>query len=154
MRRRKIVHPPPVIEGALYAAPAVRVPAWALRWRAVRSGGPGGQNVNKVASKVELRVHVACIEGLTEGACSRLRTLAGARMTAGGELVLTSTKTRDQVRNLDDVLVKLQELLKAAQVQPRPRRATRPSRGSVERRLAGKQRRSATKAGRRCETDD
>lgn len=138
-----------MIEGPLIAAPAVRVPAWALRWRAVRASGPGGQNVNKVATKVELRVALACIEGLTEQTGARLRALAGARLVGSEELVVTSTKTRDQARNLDDALAKLQTLLEAAQRLPRPRRPTRPTRGSVQRRLAAKQRRGDTKAGRR-----
>nr|WP_276599805.1 alternative ribosome rescue aminoacyl-tRNA hydrolase ArfB [Nannocystis sp. SCPEA4] len=144
-----IVHPPPVIEGPLIAEPALRVPVWALRWRAVRSGGPGGQNVNKVASKVELRVAIACIEGLTEQTGARLRALAKTRLVGSDELVITSERTRDQGRNLDDALAKLRVLLEAAQRQPRPRRPTRPTRGSVERRLAAKQRRGDTKAGRR-----
>jgi ribosome-associated protein len=138
-----------VIEGPLIAEPALRVPMWALRWRAVRASGPGGQNVNKVASKVELRVAVACIEGLTEQTEGRLRALAGARLAASDELVITSARTRDQGRNLDDALAKLQALLEAVQRQPRPRRPTRPTRGSVERRLAAKLRRGELKAARR-----
>lgn len=137
-----------MIEGALTAAPALRVPAWALRWRAVRSGGPGGQNVNKVASKVELRVAFACIEGLTARIDARLRSLAGSRATAGGELIVSSSRTRDQGRNLEDALAKLRSLLEAAQQLPRPRRETQPTRGSVERRLAAKRRRSTIKADR------
>lgn len=142
------------LDGPLIAAPAVRVPAWALRWRAVRASGPGGQNVNKVASKVELRVALACVEGLDARTAARLRALAGARLTDGDELVITSTKTRDQGRNLADALAKLQALLQAAQALPRPRHATRPTRGSVERRLSAKQRRSDAKAARRCSSDD
>lgn len=143
------------MDGAIEVpAVGVRVPAAAITWRAVRSSGPGGQNVNKVASKVELRVALACIEGLDERTAARLRALAGARLTDGGELVITSTKTRDQGRNLADALAKLQALLQAAQALPRPRHATRPTRGSVERRLAAKQRRADAKAARRCSTDD
>lgn len=143
-----------MIEGPLIAAPAVRVPAWALRWRAVRSGGPGGQNVNKVASKVELRVALACVEGLNERSIARLRALAGARLTDGGELVVTSDRTRDQGRNLDDALGKLQALLEKAQIEPRPRHATRPTRGSVIRRLGDKTKRGEVKAARRWTCDD
>ena len=138
----------------LIAAPGVRVPAWALRWRAVRSSGPGGQNVNKVASKVELRVALACIDGLTEKTGARLRALAGARLTLGDELVVTSTLTRDQGRNLDDAVTKLQQLLERAQALPRPRRATQPSRGSVRRRLEGKAQTGAKKRGRQAPADE
>ncbi len=142
-----------MIEGALTAAPALRVPAWALRWRAVCSGGPGGQNVNKVASKVELRVAFACIEGLNARTDARLRTLAGSRATAGGELIVSSSRTRDQARNLADALAKLRSLLEAAQRIPPPRRETRPTSGSVERRLAAKRRRAAIKADRGADED-
>lgn len=140
--------------GELIAAPAVRVPAWALRWRAVRSSGPGGQNVNKVASKVELRVALACIHGLTEKTGARLRTLAGSRLTLGDEIVLTSALTRDQGRNLDDAVHKLQHLLERAQVLPRPRRATRPTAGGVRRRLDAKKQTGAKKRGRQATGDE
>ena len=132
----------------------ITLPGSDLEWTAVKSSGPGGQNVNKVASKVELRVALACVEGLDARTAARLRALAGARLTDGGELVITSTKTRDQGRNLADALAKLQALLQAAQALPRPRHATRPTRGSVERRLSAKQRRSDAKAARRCSSDD
>jgi len=136
---------------ALHAPPGITVPAWALRWRAVRSSGPGGQNVNKVASKVELRVALACIHGLTEKTGARLRRLAGARLTLGEEIVVTSALTRDQGRNLDDALAKLQRLLEQAQALPRPRRATRPSYGAVQRRLGEKRHTAARKRGRRVD---
>lgn len=137
--------------GELIAPPGVRVPAWALRWRAVRSSGPGGQNVNKVASKVELRVAMACIHGLTAKTGARLRRLAGGRLNAADELVLTSTLTRDQGRNLDDAVAKLQRLLEQAQALPRPRRATRPGYGAVQRRLGEKKRLGDKKRGRRVD---
>ncbi len=137
--------------GALHAAPDITVPAAALRWRAVRSSGPGGQNVNKVASKVELRVAVAAIHGLTEKTGARLRRLAGARLTLDEEIVVTSTLTRDQGRNLDDAVAKLQRLLEMAQALPRPRRATRPSYGSVQRRLGEKKHTAVRKRGRKVD---
>lgn len=137
--------------GELIAAPGVRVPAWALRWRAVRSSGPGGQNVNKVASKVELRVAMACIHGLTAKTGARLRRLAGGHLNAADELVLTSSLTRDQGRNLDDAVAKLQRLLEQAQALPRPRRATRPGYGAVQRRLGEKKRLGDKKRGRRVD---
>jgi ribosome-associated protein len=140
--------------GELIAAPGVRVPGWALRWRAVRSGGPGGQNVNKVASKVELRVAVAAIDGLTAKTGARLRSLAGARLTLGEELVITSDLSRDQGRNLDDAVDKLRRLLERAQALPRPRRATRPSAGSVRRRLDAKKQTGAKKRARKVDADE
>ncbi len=140
--------------GELIAQPGVRVPAGALHWRAVRSSGPGGQNVNKVASKVELRVELRAIHGLTEKTGARLRKLAGARLTLAEEIVVTSALTRDQARNLDDAVRKLQHLLERAQVLPRPRRATRPSAGAVRRRLDAKKQTGAKKRGRQAPGDE
>ena len=138
----------------LIAAPGVRVPPWALKWRAVRSSGPGGQNVNKVASKVELRVALAAIHGLTEKTGARLRLLAGARLTNDDELIVTSALTRDQARNLEDAVAKLQGLLERAQALPRPRRATRPTAGGVRRRLDAKSKTGAKKRERRVAGDE
>lgn len=143
-----------MILGELIAAPNVRVPAWALRWRAVRSSGPGGQNVNKVSSKVELRVAVACIHGLTQKTDARLRRLAGARLTTGGEIVLTAGRSRDQARNLTDAVDRLQRLLEEAQALPRPRHATRPGRRAVQRRLDAKHHAGVRKRERTARPDD
>jgi len=140
--------------GELIAAPSVRVPAWALRWRAVRSSGPGGQNVNKVASKVELRVAVACIAGLNQTTDARLRHLAGARLTNAGEIVLTADRSRDQGRNLIDAVERLQRLLEQAQAVPRTRHATRPGRRAVQRRIDGKRHNGARKQARSVRPDE
>jgi ribosome-associated protein len=126
----------------------VRVPAEAVRWRAVRSSGPGGQNVNKVSSKVELRVEVAAVQGLNDAARERLRVLAGSRWTAGGEIVITCDQYRDQGRNLSEATARLLDLLERAATPPKPRRATRPTAGSRERRLHAKRARSGIKRDR------
>jgi ribosome-associated protein len=116
----------------------VTVPASAIRFRATRSAGPGGQNVNKVASKVELRVDLDGIVGLTPEARARLQALCAGRRDREGRLVVTSQRTRDQRRNLDDAREKVREVVARALVLPRPRRPTRVSLGAVEQRLARK----------------
>jgi ribosome-associated protein len=129
----------------------VVVPVEALAIRAVRSSGPGGQNVNKVSSKIELRVDVARIEGIDEAARTRLR--AAATLDADGWVLVTSQRTRDQRQNLDDARDKVRTLVERALHVPRKRRKTRPTRGSVERRIADKKRRTQAKSDRRRRED-
>ena len=119
-------------------SPEVTVPASAVRFRATRSAGPGGQNVNKVASKVELRVDLDGILGLTPEARSRLQDLCAGRRDREGRLVVTSQRTRDQGRNLEDARAKVREVVARALVSPKRRRPTRKSASAVERRLTGK----------------
>ena len=124
---------------------AVTVPEGALAMAFTRSSGPGGQNVNKVASKVELRVDLSRIEGLQEDARRRLDTLTASRRDADGRLLVTSQRTRDQHRNLEDARAKVRDLVARALVAPRRRRATRATKGSVEARLKHKKRDSRVK---------
>ena len=135
-------------------ARGIVVPEAALEWRAVRSAGPGGQNVNKVASKVELRVDLHGVSGLSGPARVRLAALAAGRLAADGRLLVTSQRTRDQLRNLADARDKVKKLVERAMKAPRPRRITQPSPAAVERRLRQKRVRSAVKRVRRSASDD
>jgi ribosome-associated protein len=124
------------------------VPESALEWKAVRASGPGGQNVNKVASKVELRVDLARITGLDPAARARLRALTANRLDASGRLLVTSQRTRDQGRNLEDAKEKVRALVAQAFVVPRTRRPTKPSRAARARRVDAKKLDARRKANR------
>ena len=114
------------------------IPDAAFDWKAVRASGPGGQNVNKVASKVELRVDLSRIEGLDAAARSRLLLLVASRLDADGRLLITSQLTRDQGRNLGDAKAKARALVGRAAIVPKTRRPTKPSRAAKARRLDAK----------------
>lgn len=132
----------------IVVAPGVLVPAAALSLHTSRSSGPGGQNVNKVASKVELRVELDRVEGLPEEARARLRSLAEGRLDSEGRLLVVSQRTRDQHRNLEDAREKVRALVHRALIRPRPRRPTRVTPAAKARRLDEKKRRSTHKRGR------
>ena len=125
------------------------VPDDELRFDYVRAPGPGGQNVNKVATAVQLRFNAAASTLLDDDARRRFATLAGRRLTRDGWLVLTAHRHRTQEANRRDALDRLAALIAAARVRPTPRRATRPTRGARERRLEGKRLRTETKHLRR-----
>ena len=111
----------------------------------VRASGPGGQNVNKLASAVQLRFDVRGSPSLPAEVRARLERLAGARLTREGVLVITAQRHRTQGRNRQDALDRLIELIRRAAIAPRPRRPTKPSRASRERRVEAKKRRSGLK---------
>jgi ribosome-associated protein len=104
----------------------------------VRSPGPGGQNVNKVATACELRFHVASTSLLDEAARTRLRALAGRRLTRGDEIVLEAHRHRSQEANRRDALARLEEMIGRARLVPKIRKKTRPGRAARARRLEGK----------------
>ncbi len=132
----------------LQITPDISIADWELTETFTRASGPGGQNVNKVSTAVELRFEAARSPNLTPEVKARLRRLAGRRWTTDGALIVTSERHRSQAMNREDAREKLAELIRAALIRPKPRRPTRPTLGSVRRRLEAKTRRGAIKAAR------
>ena len=128
--------------------PRIAIDEVALEERFVRSPGPGGQNVNKVATAVELRCDLARA-GLPDDVRERLVRLAGRRLSSEGVLVIEAHRHRTRERNRADALERLVSLIERAAEPPKPRKATRPTRASRERRLAAKRERANTKRARR-----
>lgn len=132
----------------IWVTPALAIPDELLEFRQVRASGPGGQNVNKVSTAVQLRFDVAHSPALSDAVRARLIALAGRRMTRDGILIIEAERFRSQKRNRDDALQRLLELIRAAATFDKPRHATRPTLASKKRRLESKLKRGAIKKGR------
>lgn len=138
-------------DGSIRLAIGVSVPASAVRMSYTSSQGPGGQNVNRRATKAELRLNLDDLP-ISPAAVRRLRIRAAHLVTDAGELIIISDKYRSQARNRQAAMDRLRELVAVAIIEPKKRRKTRPSRGSIERRLESK-RQQSQKKGRRKPPD-
>ena len=138
----------------LRVTPTITIDDSELEESFIASTGPGGQNVNKVATAVQMRFDVVRSRALPDPVRLRLIALSGSRLTKDGVLVLTGRQYRTQERNRADVRERLVELIREAAVIPKKRRPTKPTRASKERRLEGKKARANVKRGRSKRVDD
>ena len=120
----------------------ILVPDAAIETKAVRSSGPGGQNVNKLATKIQMWIDLSRIVGLAGDEPARIREFLKSRLDGDGRLLVSSQETRDQARNREDCAAKAADLIRAALVRPKVRRPTRPTRASKERRVEAKRHRA------------
>ena len=138
----------------LQVTPAIAIDEDELEESFVRASGPGGQNVNKVSSAVQLRFDMAASPNLPDPVKERLARIAGQKLTKDGVIVLTADRFRDQARNREDARARLVAMIEAATHVPKPRRATKPTRASKEKRMDSKTKRGAVKAMRRSRPED
>jgi ribosome-associated protein len=132
----------------LAISPEISIPDQEFEWKFIRSSGPGGQNVNKVSSAVQLRFLLPLNTSLPVSVRNRLRRLAGQKLIDAGSILVSARSERSQEQNRRAALERLAELIRAALVEPKIRKKTRPTRASKERRIESKKRRASTKQQR------
>ena len=132
----------------LTVTPGIVIPDEELEWKFIRSSGPGGQNVNKVSSAVQLRFLLPINSTLSAAVRNRLRRLAGQKLIDDGSILIQARSERSQERNRQEALGRLGALIQAALIEPKIRKKTKPTRASKERRIDSKKRRGSTKRER------